>query len=179
MARLLAERRVFLQFLERQVGDPHLAEDILQESWTKALEHVGSIRSEAVEAWFYRVLRNAVIDRRRRSVAANRRLRQFAQQQEHPPQFDPAPANRACKCARALVDTLKPEYAVALKEVDLAGTSLAGYAEKAGITPNNAGVRVHRARKALRKKLLGYCRRCAESGCVDCTCQAPRDEASG
>ena len=66
---------------------------------------------------------------------------------------------------------LKPEYAEALRGVEVEGLSLKDFAEKAGITPNNAAVRVHRAREALRKRLVSTCATCAAKGCTDCTCQ--------
>jgi RNA polymerase sigma-70 factor (ECF subfamily) len=54
--------------------------------------------------------------------------------------------------------------------VDLEGGSVGDYARKAGITPNNASVRLHRAREALRKQVEKTCGTCATHGCLDCTC---------
>jgi hypothetical protein len=48
------------------------------------------------------------------------------------------------------------------------------YAVEAGLTANNAGVRVFRARDALRKQVSRSCGTCAEHGCLDCTCGAPQ-----
>ena len=178
-ARLLAERRAFLAFLERRVGDRGLAEDILQESLAKAVERADSIRDEeAAVAWFYRVLRNAIIDRGRRAAVVERRLSEYARHLEQASEPDPSHVDQVCQCVRALVDTLKPDYSMAIEQVDLAGKSLADYAQEAGITANNAGVRVHRARKALRMEVLGFCRMCAEHGCVDCSCKKPQDHSA-
>jgi DNA-directed RNA polymerase specialized sigma24 family protein len=59
---LLARRRHFLSFVQRRVSDPGLAEDILQTAYLRALEHRDDFQpSESVVAWFYRLLRNAVI----------------------------------------------------------------------------------------------------------------------
>ena len=69
-----------------------------------------------------------------------------------------------------LLDTLKPEYATALREVEMHERSVGDYARDAGITANNAAVRLHRARTAMRNQLLKSCGTCAEHGCVDCTC---------
>ena len=44
---------------------------------------------------------------------------------------------------------------------------------EAGLTANNAGVRVFRAREALRRQVARACGTCAEHGCLDCTCGAP------
>ena len=48
--------------------------------------------------------------------------------------------------------TLKPEYRDALRVVDLEDGKLSDLAEQSGITAENAAVRVHRARKALRRR---------------------------
>jgi hypothetical protein len=41
------------------------------------------------------------------------------------------------------------------------------------LSASNAGVRVFRAREALKKRVTQSCGTCAEHGCVDCTCQTP------
>jgi len=43
------------------------------------------------------------------------------------------------------------------------------YADEAGISSSNAGVRIFRAREAL-KQVARSCGTCATHGCVDCTC---------
>ena len=72
-----------------------------------------------------------------------------------------------------LSETLKPEYALALRRIDVDGVSVQEYAVEAGITANNAGVRVFRAREALRKGVVRWCGACAARGCIDCTCGEP------
>jgi alpha-glucuronidase len=52
------------------------------------------------------------------------------------------------------------------------GTPVKTFASERGLTPGNAGVRVFRAREALKKRLVESCGTCAEHGCRDCTCQA-------
>ena len=172
--RLLAERTAFLKFLEVRLQDSDLAEEILQESFTKAVERAESVRSEeAASAWFYRVLRNAIIDHSRRTAAADRRLVAYARELQDATRQTQDQVDHVCQCVSALIPTLKPEYATAIQRVDLEEESLADYADGVGITANNAGVRVHRARRALRKKVLGFCGSCADHGCVDCSCRKP------
>jgi hypothetical protein len=67
----------------------------------------------------------------------------------------------------------KREYADLIEQVDVAGLSIEEVAAKSGITPNNAYVRLHRARKALRERLESACGKCATGGgrCGDCYCQ--------
>jgi RNA polymerase sigma-70 factor (ECF subfamily) len=66
--------------------------------------------------------------------------------------------------------TLKPEYREALRIVDLEDGKLSELAERAGITAENAAVRIHRARKALRGQVEKACGTCAVHGCFDCQC---------
>ena len=62
---LLEHRNQFLGFVQRRVQDAATAEDILQAAYIRALQHEGELQDrESVVGWFYRVLRNAVIDQR-------------------------------------------------------------------------------------------------------------------
>ena len=67
-------RRAFLSFLERRVGHRETAEDLLQESFARSLDKVPLEPEESVTAWFYRVLRNGVIDHYRRTGVSDRAL---------------------------------------------------------------------------------------------------------
>jgi len=54
---------------------------------------------------------------------------------------------------------------------DTINNGVAEYANSEGTTSNNAGVRLHRARKAAAKRLTQVCGACAEHKCLDCTCR--------
>jgi RNA polymerase sigma factor (sigma-70 family) len=170
---LVENRRAFLSFLERRVGRRELAEDVLQDAFARSLEKVPLGSEESAAAWFYRVLRNAVVDHYRRGGASERALTALARQldEEIEPGLDERDA--VCRCVARLADTLKQEYAQALRRVDVDGLSVQDYAAEAGITPNNAGVRVFRARQTLRKRVVHWCGACAARGCVDCSCGEP------
>ena len=62
---------------------------------------------------------------------------------------------------------------IVFRRVDLEGEAVNGAAQAIGITPNNAGVRLHRARKALLREVQRSCRTCATHGCLDCSCGQP------
>ncbi|MBZ5711773.1 sigma-70 family RNA polymerase sigma factor [Nannocystis pusilla] len=173
--RLVANHREFLAFLQARVGSRAAAEDILQDAFVRGLDKIGDLRDdEAAIAWFYRLLRNAVIDRHRRDAASGRRLDALAAELEEA--VEPAPELRGavCQCVARLADTLKPEYAEALRRIELDGLAVKDYAAEAGITPGNAAVRVFRAREALKKQVVRSCGTCAEHGCLDCTCGGGR-----
>ena len=78
-----------------------------------------------------------------------------------------------------LAATLKPEYAEALQRIEVEGLPVADYAQAAGISASNAGVRVFRAREALRKQVARACGTCAEHGCLDCCCKASSEPPAG
>jgi RNA polymerase sigma-70 factor (ECF subfamily) len=170
---LVENHRAFLAFLEKRVGSKAEAEDILQEAFVRSVEHKDELRDESsIVAWFYRALRNAVIDRHRRRGTSERALAQLAAEMEDESTPPNEVVETACACVRRLSADLRPEYAKALERVELAGLSMKEFAEEAGITPGNAAVRVHRARAALRERVMKSCGTCAEHGCVDCTCGA-------
>jgi RNA polymerase sigma-70 factor (ECF subfamily) len=131
---------------------------------------------ESTVTWFYRVLRNAIIDHYRRGGASQRALAAFASELEAQVEPDLDTRDAVCQCVTSLAGTLKPEYAAALRRVEVDGISVREYAAEAGVTANNAGVRLFRAREALRKRVASACGTCAEHGCLDCTCGSPRTE---
>ena len=168
---LVENHRAFLRFLERRVGDRAVAEDLLQDAFTRHLDRVEALPDEALVPWFYRVLRNAAIDRHRRIGAEDRALAAFTQ--ELADAVEPAPDTRQeiCACIGRLATTLKPEYARVLQSVDVEDVPVKTFAATSGLTASNAGVRLFRAREALRRQVLASCGSCAEHGCLDCSCQ--------
>jgi RNA polymerase sigma factor (sigma-70 family) len=175
VAALVENHRAFLAFLEKRVGRRDLAEDLLQEAFARGLKKLPPLGTEESSiAWFYRVLRNAVIDHHRRGGANERVLSRLAIEFEDHIEPDLDTKNAICRCVALLADTLKPEYAMALRRVEVDGVSLQDFAGETGITPNNAGVRVFRARESLRKRVARSCGTCADHGCLDCTCGMPR-----
>jgi RNA polymerase sigma-70 factor (ECF subfamily) len=163
----IENRGRFLGFLRRHVGNEAEAEDLLQHALLKAIRRQEQWDGkDDVLAWFYRILRNALIDHYR-SRAADRRKAETLERQSPPL---PEDRDGLCACFEALLPSLKPEYAEALRRVDLGEEEPAGVAEALGISPNNLGVRLHRARQALRKSLEATCGVCSRHGCLDCAC---------
>lgn len=178
--RLVGNHRAFLSFVERRVGDRALAEDIVQDAFVRGLDRLDQVRDEeSVIAWFYRSLRNAVIDHHRRSHGAGRGIDAFARELEASAAPGPEVLDVACRCVLALATDLDPAYADAILRIDVEGQAVKDYAAAIGITANNAGVRVFRARQALRKQVARSCGTCAEHGCLDCTCGGPKPSCGG
>jgi RNA polymerase sigma-70 factor (ECF subfamily) len=173
LATLLENHRAFLAYLERRAGDRALAEDILQDAFAKVVARPDQVpQDEGVIPWFYRTLRNAAVDRFRRRGAADRAYEAFARELETRESPSAEVEGEICACVSRLASTLKPEYAEALQAIEVGGTPVKAFAERKGLSPSNAAVRVFRAREALKKRVTESCGMCAEHGCLDCTCKA-------
>ena len=171
---LVNNHRVFLGFLERRLGDSALAEDVLQEAFRKVIDRPDRVPPEANEdvlvKWFYRSLRNAAIDQFRRKGAAARAADAFARELDGVAPASPDIHQEICACITRLASTLKPEYAEALQKIDIEGVTVKTFAAERQLSASNAGVRVFRAREALKKRVMESCGTCAEHGCRDCHC---------
>ena len=157
---LVANHRDFLRYVERRVGNRAIAEEIVQEAFVRSLDRGDEIR-DSVVGWFYRVL-----------------LDDFAAEMETTGDGGEELVKTVCACVARLASTLKPEYADALRRIEVEQLPVKDYAEEAGITAGNAGVRIFRAREALRKQVARSCGTCAEHGCLDCTCAAAPAQAT-
>lgn len=170
-AAIQAERGRFVDFLRRRVGDE--AEDVFQQSLLRAVERAGELRDPALaRPWFWRVLRNAVADHHAARVSRDARLAALRAAEPETPDEETA----ACACALGLLARLPPGYAEILRRVDLDDERVVDVARALGITPDNASVRLHRARAALRERLAGCCAVRSMRACFTCDC--PNDHAS-
>ena len=163
------ERAKVLGFLRRRVGPD--AEDVLQQSLIRALEHADAVRDPALaRAWFWRIVRNAAADHHAAEVA--RDARHAAHGASLSTTTDEAAA--ACACALGLLPKLPPAYADILRRVDIDDARVVDVATELGISADNAAVRLHRARKALRERLRGCCRVESMRACFACECPDER-----
>ncbi len=179
-AALTENHRTFLRFLVRRLGDQSAAEDVFQSFCLRAVRKGAELRdSESVIAWLYSVLRSVLMDHYRSEAARQRREAGYAQEQillgnDH---NDLELEESICNCFRGLLPALRPDYAEVLRRVDLSGDPRDKVAADLGITPTNVRVRLHRARRALRKALDSCCGSCCEHGFRDCDCQSAHDSA--
>lgn len=174
--RLLENESAFRQFVRRRVGDEAVAEDILQQSFTRAVERSHSLNKEqSALAWFYQILRHTVADYYRSRGAEARRDEAVLQEltisghhQEPPPDEIKA---TACACLHGLLPNLHGNYAELITRIDLDGESPEEVAKELKISRNNLTVRLHRARQALRASLEDECGICSKHGCLNCACE--------
>lgn len=166
---LLANLKTFVAFVRSRVGDEHLAEDVVQDSLVKALAAAQKpVKEEDTIAWFYRILRHAIIDLYRRRAVKHAALERLERELDAPPSQEET--NVVCGCVRNLILTLKPDYAELIRRLDLENEPAEQVSMALGMTSNNLRVRHHRARQQLRERLEQTCRMCAKHGCLDCTC---------
>lgn len=164
--RLDADRARHLRYLRSRLPSLEDAEDALQDATLKFLQNAETFAAaERPEAWVGVSLRRMVVDRYRRSAAQRRMASAFAAEPSETAEPDEDDTRAPLACLTRELGTLKPDYAEILRAVYLEETSLKDIAARLGLTSNNAAVRLHRARQALREVMTGRCRDCP---LVDC-----------
>ncbi|MEM9038678.1 MAG: sigma-70 family RNA polymerase sigma factor [Actinomycetota bacterium] len=143
------------------------ADDIIQLAALRAMERADALDDPArVVAWLYRIHRNLIIDTYRQRA----RERRYVETVDEVPDGAAAPADDPCDCSVAQAKRLTPNYAAILSLVDSDGLRLSEAAHRLQVTVNNATVRLHRARKALRQAMLEHCGVRDSDDCADCRC---------
>jgi RNA polymerase sigma factor (sigma-70 family) len=172
---LNTSRDKFLGFLRGRISDPQVVEDLLQQSLLQALKAEGDLKNkENVVSWFYRILQNALIDYYRHRASDRRKAEALERELRDVKEFLPQETKKAvCQCMHGLLPAMNPDYAQLVDRLDLKDEEPGKVARDLGITKNNLTVRLHRARKALKKSLQSACGSCAEHGCLDCSCKHP------
>lgn len=165
---LLPARPRFVSFVRSQVGARAVAEDIVQGAFAQALQEPRHLEGVHLTRWFYRTLRNAVVDRHRRGIAEGRALERLQRDPTMPPSADIP--RRVCGCVRRALDGLGPKARRVIESVELTGLTPAEFARAEGISPGNAAVRLYRARRLLAEHLKAICGTCTLDGCSDCDC---------
>jgi len=152
--------------LRRLAGSPELAEELAQETFVRAFEHLDEFRGEAgFRTWLVQIAINLVRDRRRRSrrspaMISLEELRARSRGHDDPPERRPSVEPIARLAQREIsarlereLDRLPADYreAFVLKHVE--GLSYEEIARVTGQTVGCLKVRVHRARTRLRQAL--------------------------
>src|SRR5262245_41049253 len=105
---LVQHRDEFIGFLVKRVGDRQLAEDLFQDAFARSLDRIEQVRAEdSVIAWFYRTLRNTVVDHHRRLGSAGRALDRLASELVETVAPSPELHQAVCRCVARLADGLK------------------------------------------------------------------------
>lgn len=145
---------------------PDDLDDVLQAAALRAVERAATLRDpDRALPWLYRIHRNTIVDLWRQR-ASQERLRE----REVAPDAHLDVVDTSCDCSIVQARRMRPAYASVLALVDAGDATLSEAAEVLGITVNNVTVRLHRARKALRKALRDHCGVENVRDCFGCRC---------
>ena len=152
-------------FVGRRIGDPHAADDVTQEVLLRLHRNLGELRAEErLDAFAYRIARNAIIDHYRARASAKesvfdpddvtRRINADGGDSEAD---DSAGRQELARCLQPVVRRLPEPYRAALTLTDLGDLTQAQAAELAGISLPGMKSRVQRARTQLHELLTSCC----------------------
>ncbi|WP_239025203.1 RNA polymerase sigma factor [Rhodoligotrophos defluvii] len=183
---LVESHRQLLGFLRRRSGSTEEAEEVLQVFMLRAIERSAELRDvRTVRGWLSRILATTIIDYQRRAARRREAIMRPDEFEGLSVEPDVELDEAVCNCLYKLLPTLKPEYAEVVWRVDLVGEPRDRVAASLGVTLNNVTVRLHRGRRALKKRLEEMCLTCPVHGFLDCHCEAAerarrrRTEAAG
>lgn len=171
--RLLDCRREFLSFFRRRLNRPEDAEDALQDFCLKVVRSAEMLgNGEKIDPWLSRILRNTLTDHYRRRATRQSAEAAYGLEMQTavigiPAELDEKP----CFCIHHSLSALKPDYAEILTRADLNEERREQIATDLGLTTNNVGVRLHRARQALKAKLEEICPICPDRVGMGCNCE--------
>jgi len=173
-AALSHDRERYLAIIRARAGGSLSAsdsEEVLQGALERALLRADQVQDPSkAAAWVGRVVRNAVVDELRK----RRYLMLPIEDLQLPQLNDDEAAGPDCLCVLLQAERLKAEYGEILRRVVLDGQALGDAAQSLGLKPNNASVRLHRAKQALRERLVAHCGQNAAKDCGSCECETGR-----
>ncbi|WP_137390381.1 RNA polymerase sigma factor [Rhodoligotrophos defluvii] len=171
--RLLDCRREFLGFFRRRLNRPEDAEDALQDFCLKVVRAAETLGDdEKIDSWLGRILRNTLTDHYRRRAARQRAEAAYGlEMQTAVFEVQAEQDAKPCSCVHHALPTLRPHYAEILTRADLNEEPREQIAADLGLTTNNVGVRLHRARQALKAKLEDICPTCRDRVGLGCNCE--------
>lgn len=131
-------------------GDPHLADDVMQETALAALRNMGALREpERMRGWLFRIAQRRLADAARR----RRVERPLTMEPEAPPAEPPPPSERVERLRRVLRG-LPEALRRPVRLYYLQGRPLQEVAMSLHTTVDGVKARLYRARKLLRRANL-------------------------
>lgn len=161
----------FRNYLKKHINDDAIAEDILQTSMRKAIEYKKTLPHDALVPFLFKIINNTIVDFYRSRASEEKKHFNFETELKRNVEAQSELEKVVCECLADLLPTLNEDYAKVIDLIDLKNESITTVAKKLGITENNLGVKLHRARMALKKSLERTCGACTEHGCLDCSCK--------
>jgi len=172
-----------LRFLIGRMRGRQEAEEVLQRFMLRAIERAGDLRNVgSVKGWLSRVLATTIADFYRQAARGRKHEtaidpQELAELAEAEIVSDEEIEAAVCNCLYRLLPTLRPDYSEVIWRADLLEEPRESIADALDTSVNNINVRLHRARAALRTRLLQMCRTCVIHGFLDCECQHEKEQA--
>lgn len=153
--------RAVLDYLVRYVGDPSVAEDLLQETLIRMNKGLAGFEGRAsLKTWAFSIASRVAADYLRHPE----RQTQVVEVEEAEAVADPAldvnqrlVIDEMDACIRRTIDTLPDSYRTALILHDLEGLTAEQVAEVGECSLATAKIRIHRARQRLKDALANRC----------------------
>jgi RNA polymerase sigma-70 factor (ECF subfamily) len=153
-------------FIGKRIGDPHAADDVAQEVLLRLHRSMADLRVEdRLDAFAYRIARNAIIDHYRSRAAAREtpadpddlatRIDAGGYTDQDPD--GDGPRQELARCLAPLIHELPEPYREALTLTDLGKLSQTEAAEVAGLSVPGMKARVQRARTQVHELLTRCC----------------------
>lgn len=164
--RLTECRSEFMRYFQRRLSSSEEAEDAFQDFCVKVLRTArGPHDPGKVDAWLRRVMRNSLIDHYRRRATQRRGMDAFeAEPREIVYTSEVNYDEKPCTCLREALAVLRSDYAEIIRRIDLEEQPREAVAADLALTVNNIGVRLYRARRAMKVQI--------EKRFSDCDCQS-------
>jgi len=153
----------------RVTGNAEDAEEVVQDAILSVVRKIDTFRGEsAFGSWFYRIVSNAALGRRRAQASMEIPLEEvlpaFDEHGRHASLLrdwsssvdDPAMQKQLRDVLTSAIDELPPRYRAPFVLRDVEGLSTAEVADALGITVPTAKSRAHRARLLLRTRLSTF-----------------------
>lgn len=141
-------------YLIHRLGDIHAAEDLLQETFIKAMRQGKNFCDlDNARAWLFQVARNALVDRQRlRKETAE------VPEDIPAPEAPDEPIVALGACVGRVLTELTAEDRDIIEQCDLNGMKQADYAKAHGLSLAAAKSRLLRARNRMRETLSANCK---------------------
>ena len=152
-------------FVGRRIGNPADAEDVVQDVFVRMQRNLDALSSaERLDAWAFRITRNAIADyyrasehRRASGKGTAKILNELAADSIDSEPSTVARAEMASYCIAPMVRQLPQDYRQAIELTELEGMTQTAAAKQLGLTVPGMKSRVQRGRARLRAMLLRCC----------------------
>ncbi len=142
-------------FIQSRIGDASLAEDILQDVFTRIHSHIGTLKdSTKIKSWIYQITRNAIIDYYR-----SRKTTEELPESLSNIEMDTHEKTRKeiSNWLIPMIKSLPDIYQQALMLSEIEGLPQKEVAKKLGLSLPGAKARIQRGRALLKKALVECC----------------------